>query len=217
MNPLLRIAAALAMVSALGGCVAEEVWAPDTFVSTANYQPTGPATLTLMTMVSNRDGRGGHSALMIDGAQRVLFDPAGSWYHPLIPERNDVLYGMSPQFLQFYTDYHARETYHIVVQEREVTPEVAAQIIAAVEANGAVPPARCSLSISSLLGDVPGFESITANWFPIRTMEQFGALTGVRESRIYDTDADDNLELLQAQARAELSRQIAQEAAARNQ
>ena len=40
-------------------------------------------------------------------------------------------------------------------------------------------------------------------------MEQFGRLDGVRESRIYDRDADDNLELLQAQARAELSRQIA--------
>jgi hypothetical protein len=38
----------------------------------------------------------------------------------------------------------------------------------------------------------------------------------VRESRIYDTDADDNLELLQAQARAELSRQIALEIAGGN-
>ena len=216
MKPLLRIAAALAMVSALGGCVAEEVWAPDTFVSAANYRPTGPATLTLMTMVSNRDGRGGHSALMIDGAERVLFDPAGSWYHPMIPERNDVLYGMTPQFLQFYTDYHARETYHIFVQELEVSPETAASLIAAVQAHGAVPPARCSLSISRVLGDTPGFEAITANWFPVRTMEQFGRLDGVRESRIYDTDADDNLELLQAQARAELSRQIAAAVAAGN-
>lgn len=214
MIPVLRILGALAVAGVLSGCVAEEVWAPDTFVSSANYSPAGPATLTLMTMVSNRDGRGGHSALMIDGAQRVLFDPAGSWYHPMIPERNDVLYGMSPQFLQFYTDYHARETYHIVVQEVEVSPAIAAQVIAAVEANGPVPPARCSLSISRLLGDVPGFESISPNWFPIRTMEQFAALPGVRESRIYDTDADDNLELLQAQARAELSRQIALEAAA---
>jgi hypothetical protein len=33
----------------------------------------------------------------------------------------------------------------------------------------------------------------------------------VRESRIYDDDADDNLELLQAQARAELGRQRAAE------
>jgi hypothetical protein len=211
-----RILGALAVVGALSGCVAQEVWAPDTVVSAANYRPTGPATLTLMTMVSNRNGSGGHTALMIDGATRVLFDPAGSWYHPMIPERNDVLYGMTPQFLQFYTDYHARETYHIVVQELEITPETAAQVIAAVEAHGAVPPARCSLSISRLLGDIPGFESISTNWFPIRTMDQFGALPGVRESRIYDTDADDNLELLQAQARAELSRQLAQEAAARD-
>lgn len=216
MSHVVRIATALAVVGALGGCVAEEVWAPDTVVSAANYRPTGPSTLTLMTMVSNRDGRGGHSALMIDGQQRVLFDPAGSWYHPMIPERNDVLYGMTPQFLQFYTDYHARETYHIVVQEIEISAATAEQLIAAVEAHGAVPPARCSLSISRLLGQTPGFEAITANWFPVRTMEQFGALDGVRESRIYDTDADDNLELLQAQARAELSREIARQVAAGN-
>lgn len=205
MSFLLRIAGALAIVGALGGCVAEEVWAPDTAVSAASYRPSGPTTVTLMTMISNSNGSGGHSALLIDGAERVLFDPAGSWFHPLIPERNDVLYGMDAQFLGFYTDYHARETYHIVLQEVDVTPEVAASLIAAVERVGPVPPARCSLSISRVLSQTPGFESIGTNWFPARTMARFGTLAGVRESRIYDTDADDNLELLQAQARAALA------------
>ena len=209
MNVLLRIAGALAMVSVLGGCVAEEVWAPDTAVSAASYRPSGPTTVTLMTMISNTNGSGGHSALLIDGAERVLFDPAGSWFHPMIPERNDVLYGMGEPFLGFYNDYHARETYHIVLQEVDVTPEVAAGLIAAVERVGPVPPARCSLSISRVLSDTPGFESVGTNWFPARTMQRFGQLPGVRESRIYDTDADDNLELLQAQARAEMTRQIA--------
>lgn len=214
MIPVLRIAGALAIVGALAGCVAEEVWAPDAVVSAASYRPTGPTTVTLMTMISNSNGSGGHSALLIDGAERVLFDPAGSWYHPMIPERNDVLYGMGEPFLGFYNDYHARETYHLVLHEIDVTPEIAANLIAAVERAGPVPSARCSLSISQILSRTPGFESVGTNWFPARTMQRFAELPGVRESKIYDDDADNNLELLQAQARAELSRQLAAEIAA---
>lgn len=211
MNAWQRIAGALAVVGALGGCVAQGVWAPDTVVSAASYRPGGPTTVTLMTMISNTTGSGGHSALMIDGPERVLFDPAGSWYHPMIPERNDVLYGMREPFLGFYKDYHARETYHIVLQEVDVTPEVAESLIAAVAGAGPVPSARCAWSISRVLATTPGFESVGTTLFPARMMQRFGQLPGVRESRVYDDDSDDNLELLQAQARAELSRQRAAE------
>lgn len=206
MNPVLRIATALTMVGALAGCVAQEVWAPDAAVSAASYRPNGGPTITLMTMISNTNGSGGHSALLIDGTERVLFDPAGSWYHPMIPERNDVLYGMGEPFLGFYKDYHARATYHIVVHEVDVTPEVAASVIAAVERAGPVPSARCSFTISTILSQTPGFESINPSWFPGRMMQRFSQIDGVRESRIYDDDDDNNLELLQAQARAELTR-----------
>ncbi|MEY8838025.1 hypothetical protein AB9K41_03180, partial [Cribrihabitans sp. XS_ASV171] len=41
------------------------------------YRDAGPAYLTLYTMVNNRSGAGGHSSLMINGSQRVIFDPAG--------------------------------------------------------------------------------------------------------------------------------------------
>ncbi|NKX43262.1 hypothetical protein [Roseicyclus persicicus] len=208
-----RLLAALVVVAALAGCAAEEVVAPEAVVSASAYRPGGTPTLSLITMISNRSGSGGHSALLIDGEQRILFDPAGSWHHPMIPERNDVLYGMSPQFMGFYMDYHARETYHVVVQELEISPATAASLIAAVQAAGPVPQAQCSLSISRVLSQTPGFESIGTSWFPARTMERFARLPGVQESRIYDDDSDDNLELLQAQARAALSQQQAAAAA----
>ena len=210
----LRLLAALLCVGALAGCAAEEVWAPEPVVSAASYRPAGTPTVTLITMISNTSGSGGHSALLIDGSQRVLFDPAGSWFHPMIPERNDVLYGMSPQFLGFYMDYHARETYHVVVQEREVSPETAERLIAAVQGYGAVPNAQCSLAISRVLSGTPGFESVGTSWFPARTMERFGALPGVQQSLIYDDDSDDNLELLQAQARAAQTQALAAQLAA---
>jgi hypothetical protein len=51
----------------LAACAAEEVWAPDEVVSQARYVPSGPAKIQLLTMISNRNGSGGHSALLIDG------------------------------------------------------------------------------------------------------------------------------------------------------
>lgn len=207
MNGLLRLGGAVLLAGVLAGCAVEEVWAPDVAVSSAAYQPQGGPTVTLVTMISNTNGSGGHSALIIDGEQRVVFDPAGSWHHPMVPERNDVLYGMSPQLMGFYMDYHARETYHVVLQELSVTPDTAVALTAAVQGYGAVPQAQCSLSISRILSRTPGFEAIGTSWFPARTMQRFGALAGVRESRIYDDDSDDNLELLQAQARAARSQE----------
>jgi hypothetical protein len=199
---LVRPIAALAVVLGLAACGGEPVWAPDEVVSQARYVPEGPAKVTLLTMIANRDGSGGHTALLIDGPERVLFDPAGSWFHPMVPERNDVLYGMSQQFYDFYIDYHARETYHVVSQELEITPLQAAILIEAVEAYGAVSPARCSLAVSDVLARTPGFEGMSRNLFPTRTMAQFAQLPGVREERIYDDDSDDNYELLNAQANA---------------
>jgi hypothetical protein len=194
----------LCLALGLGACAAptETVWAPDEVVSQARYVPPGPAKVTLFTMINNNSGAGGHTALLIDGPERVLFDPAGSWRHPLAPERNDVLYGMVPQLMDFYIDYHARETYHVVVQELDVTPGQAAALIEAVEAYGPVPPAQCSAAVSAILRATPGFTSMSRNLFPTRTMAQFGQLPGVRERRVYDDDADDNYELLNAQARA---------------
>lgn len=198
-----RLAALLTLVClALVGCAAEEIWAPDAAVERAAYRHPGPMTVTLLTAISNRSGNGGHSALLIDGPQRVLYDPAGSWWHPDIPERNDVLFGMSPAYFDFYMDYHARETYHMVVQTLEVSPETAAALIAGVQAQGASPKAYCARSISSVLSSTPGFENVNVSFFPAAIMNRFEDIPGVVTTRVYDDDSDDNLELLQAQARA---------------
>ncbi|MEM9317850.1 MAG: hypothetical protein AAGA70_02450 [Pseudomonadota bacterium] len=198
-----RLLALPLLLLALAGCAAEEIWAPDDAVARAAYSHPGPMTVTLLTAVSNRSGNGGHSALLIDGAQRVLYDPAGTWFHPDIPERNDLLYGMSPPYFDFYMDYHARETFHMVVQTVEISPQTAAALIAGVQAQGASPKAYCARSISGVLAATPGFESVGVTFFPTAIMARFEEIPGVVTSRVYDDDSDDNLELLQAQARAE--------------
>lgn len=202
MTRLARIGAALAVCAALAGCATEAVFAPEEAVRAAAFVPEGEPRVTLITMINNRTGAGGHSALLIDGAQRVLFDPAGSWHHPQAPERNDVLYGMNPTLLDYYYDYHARETYHVLVQEIAVSPDIAAFLTREVESYGPVPQAQCALSISTILSRTPGFEAINRGWFPTDASDRMATIPGVQTRQIFDDDSDDNLELLQAQARA---------------
>ena len=122
---------------ALAGCAADPVWAPDEDIAQVRYRDPGPTRLTLFTMVSNDTGSGGHTSLMVNASQRVIFDPSGSFVHPLVPERNDVLYGINPQIADIYTRYHARLTWHVVVQELDVAPEVveraATELVKAIE------------------------------------------------------------------------------------
>lgn len=180
----------------MAACTAESVWAPDEVVQRAAYRDPGPTTITLFTMINNRSNEGAHSAIMVNASQRVIFDPAGSWWHRTVPERNDVLYGITPTMLRFYVDYHARETYHVDVQTIEVSPQVAERALRIVEEYGAVPKAMCGRSTSQVLRQLPGFESIGRSPFPGRIMRAFAQLPGVERNKVYDTDSDDNKALL---------------------
>lgn len=178
----------------LVGCggPAEPTWASQDRVNAAYYKHDGPTKLTLYTVQSVRSGSGGHSGLMISGDQRILFDPAGTFQHPLAPERNDVHFGITEDIRKVYIDYHARETWNVLVQEIEVSPQVAAMVSRAVQEYGAVPKAQCSLSTSRILSRIPGFESLPVGYFPNRLAKAFGELTGVTETLITDDDADAN-------------------------
>lgn len=194
---VLALAAALAL-SACGG--AEPKWASDEAVAQARYVDPGPPSITLFTVTSTRDGSGAHSGLLINASERIMFDPAGTWYHPRLPERNDVHFGMTPKMVAYYIDYHARETYDVYQQTVEVSPEVAEMVAQRAKAYGAVPKAQCTNSISSVLEGVPGFENLPHTWFPAKFMKAFGELPGVRSRKITDTDTDNNHGVLLVQA-----------------
>jgi hypothetical protein len=183
----------------LAACTAERVWAPDADVQSALYRHPGPPELALITMINNRNGRGGHSALVVNGSHRVLFDPAGSWYHRTTPERNDVFFGLTPRMFDLYVYYHARETYHVVIQRIPVSLEVANRTLALVQEAGPVPAANCSRSIGEVLRQIPGFESLTVNWYPESMMDEFARLPGVTTQRIFHDAPDDNSAILQQQ------------------
>ncbi|MDD9716735.1 hypothetical protein PVW48_08275 [Dinoroseobacter sp. PD6] len=183
-----RIAGALGALTLLAACAAESEWASDAEVNQSRYADGGTASVTLLTVIRNSTGEGGHTAVLIDGAERVIWDPAGTWWHPWSPERNDLHYGITPQLETHYIDYHAREAWRVVEQRIEVPQQTADAMIAAFAANGAAGWANCARVTSDILRDYPGFETIRSTWFPVDIMEDFAALPGVTTTTYFDDD-----------------------------
>jgi len=188
---LLAIGLLPIILAACGG-PAEPIWAPDDAVQKAIYRHDGPPKITLFTVINVRSGSGGHSGLLINGDQRLIFDPAGTFKLPFAPERNDVHFGMTENALKVYIDYHARQTWNVRVQELDVTIEQARLLTKLVQEYGAVPKAQCTLSMTRILKQVPGFESIKVTYFPNELSKKLAQFPGVRTQLITDDDADTN-------------------------
>ena len=182
-----RAVLVLGMLVALAGCGAQAVWAPEDEVRRWAYVHDAPPSITLLTVISNSTGGGAHAALLINGSQRVLFDPAGTWRHPQLPERDDVHFGIQPRVMPYYIDYHSRITYHLVEQELQVSPELAEAALREVMAYGAVAKAHCTVSVSRVLRNL-GFDVVPQTYFPKQAMEAFAQVPGVIERKHYDDD-----------------------------
>tara|TARA_R110002051_G_scaffold1008_12_gene5061 strand:+ start:15404 stop:15886 length:483 start_codon:yes stop_codon:yes gene_type:complete len=145
-----------------------------------------------MTMRNVGSNSGAHTSLLIDASQRVLFDPAGSFFSTVVPERNDVLFGISPQIETYYISYHARETYYVEAQKVTVSPQVAEAALRLALANGPVPKAGCAKATSGILRQLPGFESMGSTYFPVTLRNRFEKLPNVALTVYREDDADDN-------------------------
>ncbi|MEP2640463.1 hypothetical protein [Roseobacter sp.] len=188
----MRIFVVLAVLAALAGCAAPSAFdATPQEIAAKAYVPGGAPKLTLFTVVNNRTGSGGHTALMVSGSQQVIFDPAGSFQHAQIAERGDVLYGVSPAWVQAYKSAHARSTYHVVSQEITVTSAQAERALQLVQQNGAVSSAFCAKSTSAILRQIPGFEDVKSTFYPVKLMEQLAERPDVTTDRYYENDAGD--------------------------
>lgn len=195
----LRLLLCVIAFGALAACGAEPKWAPQEQVDAVRFVE-GPSTyITLYTVVNNKTGSGAHSAILVNASERVIFDPAGTWYHPKLPERNDVTFGMNDQALAFYIDYHTRKSYDTIEQKVYVSPEVAELVLARVKAYGAVAKAMCTQATSSILRGVPGFESLPQTFYPKQLSKAFGKLPGVTTRLITDDDDDNNHGILLVQ------------------
>lgn len=157
-----------------------------------SYSSKEAPSLTLLTMVSNRTGAGGHSSLLINGSQTVMYDPAGRWSSAQVPERHDFLYGMTPQVMKKYKSFHARKTHHVVSQKIFVSPEVAEQAMAAAQRQGRAKDATCSINTVDILNQLFGFRKVKSTYFPAKLMRRFGDLDGVVTTKYYENDEGQN-------------------------
>lgn len=192
-----RLLSVVALLLVVAGCAAKQQPNADpATLAAVSYRHPGPATLTLYTMVNNRTGKGGHTSLMINASERVVFDPAGSFYAKIVPERNDVLYGFTPRVETAYRSSHARSTHHVVIQTVEVTPEQAQIAYQLALQAGPVPGAYCTNATSGLLQQVPGFENIKSTFYPTKLQQQFAAIPGVKTEKYFENDSADLQEAL---------------------
>ncbi|MGR3622706.1 hypothetical protein [Pseudophaeobacter sp.] len=186
-------AAALVVAAALlAGCSENKKPNADAqTLAAASYSHNGPPALTLITVINNRTGNGGHTGLMVNASERVIFDPAGSFYADVVPERDDVLYGITPGVAKAYSSAHARSAWHVMTQRIEVTPAQAQRAYELVVSNGRVPGAYCARSTSALLAQIPGFETIEHTFYPVKLAEQLAQFPGVVTETYYEDDEDD--------------------------
>lgn len=108
-----------------------------------------------------------------------------------------MLFGMTPGMVDTYIDYHTRSTYHTVLQEITVTPQVAQMAMQLAANNGPAAKAQCGLTTSKILSQLPGFETIAVGYYPTKIMADFAKLPGVTTRKVYDDDPDDNSDKLQ--------------------
>ena len=147
--------------------------------------------ITLVTVMSNTTKRGGHSSLIIEATEKVIFDPAGRVRSKLLKEKADVLYGIDESLEEFYLSIHARETHHVVIQSILVSDIVAQKALNLAKSNGPVAPALCARSVSILLRKLPGFRSIKVTYFPEKLMKNFANIKGVKTTKIFEYDGPD--------------------------
>ena len=176
---------------ALAGC---EPYRPASLddVAAARYVSEAPPSVTLISMVNNRTGRSAHSALLINGSQQVLYDPAGTFSHPDLPRRDDIHYGMTPRFVDYYERYHARFSHHVEAHQVPISPAQADQLIANAQAEGKALKMHCALAVADVLRPVPPFGNAPRSYYPEGLRADFAAMPGVRTSYVRESDVGKN-------------------------
>jgi hypothetical protein len=176
---------------AFAGCEAYRPASPEE-VTRARYVSEAPPSVTLISMVNNRTGRSAHSALLINGSQQVLYDPAGTFTHPDLPRREDIHYGMTPRHVDYYERYHARFSHHVEAHQLPISRAQADQLIANAQAEGKTMKAHCALAVADVLRPVPPFEKVTRSYYPEGLRADFAAMRGVRTSYVREVDIGKN-------------------------
>lgn len=186
-----RTLAGLLVALALSGCeVYREAELEE--VAQARYVSSTEPSITLLSMVNAENGRSAHAALLINGSEQVLYDPAGTFQHPDLPRRDDIHYGVTPRYLDYYERYHARFSHYVHAQEVPVSRATADQVLANAEALGRTPKMFCAGSVTGAVRPVAPFTEVRTSLFPETVRQDFAAIPGVRDRYVRETDTGQN-------------------------
>ncbi len=188
-----NILVVFALLMVVAGC-AERVTAPQEAVEAARYVSSEAPYISLMTMVDRDDDEGAHSAILVNGSQVALYDPAGTFRHPELLERGDVFYGITPRWKEVYEWYHARKTTYVVEHRLPVSRAFADQMIARMEAQGPSPKLFCGINVSEVLRSFQMFSHVPRTFYPGEIMSAFASVEGVTERRVYQEDTGQNIQ-----------------------
>ena len=165
------------------GCRATARGDPASEADLPRYRHLGSATVTLITVLSKRDGSGGHSALIVNGEHRVIFDPEGSLSHTSLAVSSDVIYGANPAVVESFIGYHTRKTDDTVTETLDIADAVASDLLTRVMLHRTVMQSYGTQSVGALSRSTPGFEGIRPMFPSKNLMESFAAQPGVRPAR----------------------------------
>jgi hypothetical protein len=189
----MRRLAAVAAALLLAGCEVYQAASPGE-IERARYFSSEPPSVTLLSMVNTGSRRSAHAALLINGSERVLYDPAGTFTHPDLPRRDDIHYGMTPRYVDYYERYHARFDHFVQAQKVYVDRATADRVMANAQAEGKKLKMECALAVADVLRPVPPFQDVRTSFFPETVREDFARIAGVENSYVYETDIGKNNE-----------------------
>ncbi len=157
------------------------------------YRSDEPPSISLLSMISEKTGRSEHSGILINGSQRVLYDPAGSYWVRNRPRKDDIHYGMTDKWVRSYESFHARWSYFVRKQTKYVPLEVADRAIALSQQKGETYETQCASSASWVLRQLPGFGSIRQTMWPNQLLDDFSELPGLVTVEIHEDDMGKNI------------------------
>lgn len=190
MRLLLRTLIAAVGLSMLAAC-AVEVGASNTEISAVRHVSKERPYVAVVSMVNRGNNRAAHTALIINASQRVIYDPAGTFFYEDLAERGDIHYGATDVMVSYYERYHARLTYYVHVQTIPVTAQVAEAVLRRAQAQGPSPKMFCTVHTTAVLNDVPGFPGapFRTSFFPETLRAQVAELPGVIDRYRFEEDS----------------------------
>lgn len=177
----------------LASACAEHIVADPATVAAARYTSDEPPYVELVTTVKRDTGKGAHTGLIINASERVIWDPAGTFQYPDLPEVEDVHFGATDRLVSYYKRYHARFSHFVHSQRVYLDPVSAEKLLLSARNHGAVPKMFCSTSTADVLRVLPQFANLRRSMFPERLREDFAKVPGVVDSYVEEQDVGQNV------------------------